>query len=81
MATIPPPERIEAVKGIFRIATEDPQECGRFLNYLNKAFTGFTWASIFRQEALIWQPFIDSGLSIPQFCDEVERYAGIFAQG
>jgi len=80
MATIPLPERRTACDGIFRVVGEDPAEAGRFLNYLNQTFAGFTWSVYLRERALIWQPFIDSGLSIDAWCDEVERYAAIFAQ-
>lgn len=79
MATIPLPERRAACDGIFRVVGEDATEAGRFLNYLNVAFSGFTWSVYLRERALIWQPFIDSGLSINAWVDEAERWAAIFA--
>ena len=79
MATIPLPERRTACDGLLRVSGEDAVEGGRILNYLNIAFPGFAWTTILRERALIWQPFIDSGLSIDAWIDEVERWAAIFA--
>ena len=79
MATIPLPERRAACDGLLTVTGEDATEAGRILHYLNVAFPGFTWSAYLRERALIWAPFIASGLSIPAWCDEAERWAGIFA--
>lgn len=79
MATIPQPERNSAIDNLMSLVAEDALEAGRFLNFLNKAFPGFDWIGILRARAANWQPYLDSGLSIGAFCDEVARYASVFA--
>lgn len=79
MATIPQPERNSAIDNLMRLIGEDAQEGGRFLNFLNQAFPGFDWIGILRTRSANWQPYIDTGLSVSAFCDEVARYAAIFA--
>lgn len=79
MATIPQNERNAAMDGLCKVAGEDAQEGGRLLNYMNQAFPTFDWIGILRIRAASWQPFIDSGLSVGWWCDEVARYAAVFA--
>lgn len=81
MATIPQVERNAAIDALMRVAGEDAVEGGRFLNYLNTAFSGFDWIGILRTRSVNWAPYIASGLSISAFCDEVARYAAVFAGG
>lgn len=79
MATIPQNERNAAIDGLLQLVHEDALEGGRFLNYLNVAFPGFDWIGILRTRAAIWAPFIADGLSISAWCDDVARYAAVFA--
>lgn len=79
MATIPQTERNAAIDGLMRVCKEDAAEGGALLYYLNTAFPGFDWIGILRTRSAVWAPYIASGLSISAFCDEVARWAAVFA--
>lgn len=79
MATIPLPERAVAARTLLAIAGENPESGGHILDFLRTAFPGFDWASIVRNEARTWQPYLDSGVSIDALVDEFVRYADVFA--
>jgi len=66
-------ERTAVVRGILRCFGEDAAIMGRFLRFLNDV-AGFNLLATIQTEALTWQPFIDSGLTISQWTAEVQRY-------
>lgn len=75
MATIPLPERVVAGDTVCLVAGEDPQLGGRLLDFLRVAFPGFDWATIVRERARLWQPYLDSGVSIDPLVDSFVFYA------
>lgn len=79
MATIPLPERAVAIDTLMTVAGEDVALGGTILDYLRTAFPGFDWPGILRTRAATWQPYIDNGLSITQFVDEVIRISDVLA--
>jgi hypothetical protein len=79
MATLSTAEQRGAVDGLLKVAGEDTQEAGTILNYLQTVLPAFTWATQLRTRALIWAPFIASGLSIDWWVDEAIRYAAVKA--
>lgn len=79
MATIPQVERNAAIDGLMRICGEDTNRGGWLINYLNATFPGFDWLGILRTRSQNWPPFIESGLSVGPWCDEVARMAALHA--
>lgn len=77
MATLSQAEQRAAIDGLFKAAGEDVNEAGIILAYLETVLPSFSWENTLRTRAAIWQPYIDSGLSISAFCDEVIRLAHI----
>ena len=49
----------------------------QMIHYLITALPGITWEAELRTQAAAYQPFIDSGLSIAAWCDEVMRQANL----
>lgn len=67
-------ERNQVVDAFFKCFGEDAAHCGRTLRF----FSDFTVGSVnllstLQTRAFLWQPFIDSGLSIQAWVDEVTR--------
>lgn len=75
MATLSQSEQRAAIDGLFKAAGEDTNEGGVILAYLETVLPQFSWETTLRTRAAIWQPYIDSGLSISAWCDEVIRLA------
>ena len=73
MATLSQAEQRGAIDGIFRACFEDYQRAAVILFYLRTVLPQFAWDTQLRTRALIWQPYIDSGLSIGWWCDETIR--------
>lgn len=80
MATLNQNEQRGAVDGLLKVAGEDAQQGGIILNYLQTVLPTFSWATQLRTRALIYAPFIASGLSIDWWVDEAIRYAAFYAQ-
>jgi hypothetical protein len=80
MATLSTAEQRGAIDGLLKVAHEDPSQGGIVLNYLQTVLPAFTWAAQLKTRAALWQPFIDDGLSINAWCDEVIRYAAAYSQ-
>jgi hypothetical protein len=79
MATLSTAEQRGAVDGLLKVAHEDPSQGGVILNYLKTVLPAFTWDTQLRTRAALWQPFLDDGLSINAWCDEVIRYAAVYS--
>ena len=67
-------ERNQVIDSFFACFGEDSQTCGRALRF----FSEFTAGSVnllatLQSRAFQWQPFIDSGLSIQAWVDDVTR--------
>lgn len=79
MATLSAAEQRAATDGIFRAVGEDAYRAAVILQYLRTVLPAFTWTTQLRTRAELWQPFVDAGLSISAWCDEVIRQADILA--
>lgn len=79
MATLSQAEQRGAIDGILKACGENYADAAIVLNYLKTVLPAFAWDAQLRTRAALWQPFIDSGLSIPAWCDEVIRLAAILA--
>lgn len=79
MATVSTAERNQIVDQMFRVGGEDAARVGAFLDFVQTGLTGIAWATIMRTRAANWAPYQASGLSITAFCDEVVRYAAVYA--
>lgn len=67
-------ERVDVARAFLRCFGEDAQTCGRTLRFVSQFTAGQTnLLATLQAEALTWQPFIDSGLSIPAWNTEVAR--------
>lgn len=77
MATLSQAEQRAAIDGLLKAAGEDAQEGGIILAYLQSVLPAFAWETTLRSRAAVWQPYLNSGLSISAFCDEVVRLAAI----
>jgi hypothetical protein len=73
MATLSTAEQRGAIDGIFQACGRDYNQAAVVLNYLRTVLPTFTWDALLRTRAAIWQPYIDSGLSIGWWCDETIR--------
>lgn len=67
-------ERNQVVDAFFKCFGEDSNACGRTLRF----FSDFTVGTVnllatLQTRAFLWQPFIDSGLSIQAWVDDVTR--------
>jgi len=67
-------EKSQIARSFLRCFGEDAYWCGRTLRFV-AVYTNqnVDLLQSLRDAASIWQPFIDSGLSIGWWCDEVER--------
>jgi len=66
-------ERISVAEAFLQCYGEDAYWCGRTISFLGKK--GVNILADVQNRALTWQPFLDSGLSIPWWNSEVARYA------
>ena len=73
MATVSQAERRAAMDILLQTYGEDYQQAATVMRYLTAAIPGMDWMNYLRQRAAIYQPFIDSGLSINWWLDEVQR--------
>ena len=69
-----PAERNQIVDAFFKCFGENSEICGRALRF----FSDFTVGNVnllatMQTRAFLWQPFIDSGLSIQAWVDDVTR--------
>jgi hypothetical protein len=80
MATLSTAEQRGAVDGLLKVAHEDPSQGGRHPQLPQTVLPAFTWAAQLKTRAALWQPFLDDGLSINAWCDEVIRYAAVYSQ-
>jgi len=67
-------ERNQVVDAFFKCFGEDSNTCGRTLRF----FSDFTVGTVnllatLQTRAFLWQPFIDGGLSIQAWVDDVTR--------
>lgn len=69
-------ERLSVAEAFLTCFGEDYFWIGRTLNFLGKK--GISLLPDIQNRALTWQPFIDSGLSVPYWNSEVQR---IFESG
>ena len=79
MATINTNERNAIIDLLMTVSGEDAAKGGVILDFLQTGLPGIAWATILRTRAANWQPYIESGLSISAFCDEIVRMAAVFA--
>ena len=71
-------EKVDVARAFLECFGEDAQTCGRTLKFISQFTAGQTnLLSTLQAEALTWQPFIDSGLSIGAWNTEVERFYNI----
>jgi len=70
-----PAERTAVAEAFLQCFGEDAFHTGRTLQFMNRFASGGTGSllSAYQTRALTWQPFVDSGLSIQSFIDEVTR--------
>jgi hypothetical protein len=73
MATLSQAEQRGAIDGIFRACGEDYNRAAVILFYLRTVLPTFTWDSLLTSRALLWQPYIDDGLSIAWWTGETIR--------
>lgn len=67
-------EKVQVARAFLRCFGEDAQTCGRTLRFVSEFTAGQTnLLATLQAEALVWQPFIAAGLSIPAWNSEVER--------
>jgi hypothetical protein len=67
-------ERNQVVDSFFRCFGEDSSNCGRALRFMSDFTVGsVNLLSTLQTRAFLWQPFIDSGLSIQAWVDDVTR--------
>lgn len=67
-------EKVQVARAFLRCFGEDAQTCGRTLRFVSQFTAGQTdLLATLQAEALTWQPFIDSGLSIQAWNAEVAR--------
>ena len=70
-----PAERTDVAVALLQCFGEDAYHTGRTLLFMNRFSAGGSGDLLgaYQTAALTWQPFIDSGLSIQAFIDEVTR--------
>jgi hypothetical protein len=73
MATLSQAEQRGAIDGIFQACGEDYQRAAVILFYLRTVLPAFTWDSLLTTRALLWAPYVASGLSIAWWTAETIR--------
>ena len=76
---INPSERNALVRSLLLAFGEDYQAMGRLVHYLRLELPAVDWPTTLANIAAAWQPFIDSGLSIDWWVNEVMRQADAFS--
>jgi hypothetical protein len=67
-------ERTQVVDSFFRCFEENSAPLGRTLRFMSDFTVGqVDLLATLQTRAFLWQPFIDSGLSIQAFVDDVTR--------
>lgn len=67
-------ERNQVVDAFFKCFGEDSANCGKTLRFMSDFTVGtVSLLSTMQTRAFSWQPFIDSGLSIQAWVDDVTR--------
>ncbi len=79
MATLSQAEQRAAIDGLLQFSNRDAPTAATVLAYIETVLPTFPWETTLRQRAALWQPFIDSHLSISAWCDEVIRLVGTMA--
>ncbi len=72
---VTPSERNAVVRALLEAFGEDYGAMGRLVHYLRLELPGLDWPTTLSTIASNWQPFIDSGLSIDWWVNEVLRQA------
>lgn len=75
------PEKNALVRCILSALGEDYPAMGRLIYYLRLELPAVDWPITLGTIAAAWQPFIDSGLSIDWWVNEVMRQADIYQPG
>lgn len=75
---ITPTERNALVRCLLSAFGEDYSAMGRLVYYLRLELPAVDWPTVLANIASNWQPFIDSGLSIDWWVNEVMRQADTF---
>lgn len=68
-------ERNAIVRCILSAFGEDCAAMGKLVHFLRLQLPGVDWPAVLTTMASNWQPFIDSGLSVTWWVNEVLRYA------
>jgi hypothetical protein len=71
-------ERNAFVRSLMSALGEDYSTMGRLVYYLRLELPAVDWPTVLATIATNWQPFIDSGLSIDWWVNEVMRQADTF---
>ena len=72
------PERRAIILALFAAYGEGGAwPIAQMMHYLITALPSIAWETELRSQAASYQPFIDSGLSITAWCDEVMRQANL----
>lgn len=75
-------ERNQVVDSFFKCFGEDPNACGRALRFMSDFTVGqVNLLSTLQTRAFVWQPFIDSGLSIQAWVDDATRIYNLTQTG
>lgn len=70
-------ERQAIMRAVLLAFGEDYQAMGRLVHFLRLQAPTIDWPAVLTTMASAWQPFIDSGLSVTWWVNEVLRYADI----
>lgn len=68
-------ERNALVRSILTAFGEDVAAMGRLVHYLRLELPAVNWTTVLTTAGSSWQPFLDSGLDITWWVNEINRYA------
>ena len=71
-------ERNALIRSLLSAFGEDYSAMGRLIYYLRLELPAVDWPTVLATIAANWQPFIDSGLSIQWWVNEVMRQADAY---
>jgi hypothetical protein len=67
-------EKVQVCRAFLKCFGEDAELCGRTLRFIDQFTAGQTnLLDTLKAEALVWQPFIDAGLSIDWWNQQMEH--------
>jgi len=75
---ITPAERNALIRCLLSAFGTDYESMGRLVYYLRLELPAVDWPTVLATIAANWQPFIDSGLSIQWWVNEVMRQADVY---